>query len=375
MLKKLICLSMILVMSIATVSAMPVYAEKSLSDLQDEYEQAKADSKQAKEVYEQAKKTEQGIQAKIRGLEASIKATEAELIGLEKEIAENNLQVERVTAEIVRLENEVDSQNSDLNGRLRLMYMRGNTSIIEVLLGSENIIEFLDNLDMIKRIHEYDVEVLTELNRKLQEVEEKRAELEKIQSMLDSHKKAQETKRAVLAEDKKALAAAEEEAHANTVAAKTEMDNVEAESRRIEQELRNMESESSYGGGALSWPVRGRVSSEFGYRISPTTGRPQLHAGLDIPAPTGTPIRAAADGKVIFAGWNSGGYGYMVMIDHGSNIVTLYAHNSSVAVGAGEFVTRGQTVAYAGSTGDSTGPHCHFEVRVNGTPQNPRNWL
>ncbi|MDR2156469.1 MAG: M23 family metallopeptidase, partial [Clostridiales Family XIII bacterium] len=100
-----------------------------------------------------------------------------------------------------------------------------------------------------------------------------------------------------------------------------------------------------------------------------------LHAGIDIPAPTGTPIRAAGDGAVIFAGWNSGGYGYMVMIDHGSGIVTLYAHNSSVAVSAGQTVTRGQTIAYAGSTGDSTGPHCHFEVRVYGTPQNPRQWL
>jgi murein DD-endopeptidase MepM/ murein hydrolase activator NlpD len=377
MFKKILCLLMIPIMSAVLMSAAPspVYAEKSMDELQDEYDRAKSESEQAKKTYEQAKKTEQGIQAKIRGIEASIKTTEAELIGLEKEILENNLQVERITAEVKILEEEVASQDSDLNARLRLMYMSRDMSIIEVLLSSESIIDFLDNLDMIKRIHKYDVQVLDELNRKLDEVESKKAELEKIKGLLASHKKAQEDKKLSLAEDKKDLAAAEEEAHANTVEAKEAMDNTEAESNRIAQELRNRESQLTYGGGALAWPVVGRVSSEFGYRISPTTGRRQLHAGLDIPASTGTPIHAAADGEVISAGWNSGGYGYMVMIDHGSGIVTLYAHNSGVAVSIGQSVSRGQTIAYAGSTGDSTGPHCHFEVRVNGTPQNPRNWL
>ncbi|MDR1027800.1 MAG: peptidoglycan DD-metalloendopeptidase family protein [Clostridiales Family XIII bacterium] len=377
MFKKLLCFAMSAILCVMLVYAAPpsVHAEKSVDDLQEELDRAKAESNQAKATYEQAKKSEQGIQAKIRGLEASIKSTEAELIGLEKEIAENNILVDRITADVVRMEGEVASQDNDLNARLRLMYMSRDMSLIEVLLNSENILDFLNNLDMVKRIHKYDVEVLEELNRKLNEVESKKAELVKIQSMLDAHKNAQEAKRASLAEDKKSLASAQEEAHATTVAAKAEMDNIEAESRKIEQELRNRESQTTYGGGVLSWPVTGRISSGFGYRVSPTTGRRQLHAGIDIPASTGTPIHAAADGQVISAGWNNGGYGYMVMVDHGSGIVTVYAHNSSVAVSGGQQVTRGQTIAYAGSTGDSTGPHCHFEVRVYGTPQDPLKWL
>ncbi|MDR0356889.1 MAG: peptidoglycan DD-metalloendopeptidase family protein [Clostridiales Family XIII bacterium] len=368
MLKKMICLSIVLIMSVVFANAMPIYAKDSLDDLKDAYEQAKAEKDQAKVAYEKAKKTEQGIQARVRGLEASIKSTEAELAVLEKQISDNNEEIDRVAAEVEKLEQEVAEQDSDLNSRLRLMYMSGDMNIIEVLLNSENIIDFLDNLEMIKRIHEYDVQVLEELNAKLKEVEIKKAELDKLKAMLDSHKKAQEDRKIALAEDKKALAAAEEEAHASTMEAKSEMDSLEAESKRIEQELRNRQSSATYGGGAMGWPVNGRVSSGFGQRWG------RLHAGIDIPAPTGTPIHASADGEVISVGWN-GGYGNMVMIDHGSNIVTLYAHNSGFAVGLGQHVTGGQVIAYAGSTGNSTGPHCHFEVRVNGAPQNPMNWL
>jgi murein DD-endopeptidase MepM/ murein hydrolase activator NlpD len=369
MLKKIICLSIILIMSVALINAAPVYAEKSVDDLQDEYNQAQSENKQAKEAYQKAKKTEQSLEAKIQNLESSIKATESELSGLKKEIDENNERVEEIKKDIEKLEGEIDSQNSDLNGRLRLMYMSGDMSILEVLLGSESILDFLDNLDMVKRIHKYDVQVLEELNQKLTEVEQKKAELDKIKEALAAHKKAQEDKKAALAADKKDLAVAKQEAHANTVAAWEDVEDTEAESNRIENELRNRKSDTVYGGGAMAWPVNGRVTSEFG----PRWGR--LHKGIDIAAPTGTPVHASADGQVISSGWNSGGYGYMVMIDHGSGIVTLYAHNSGLAVSAGQQVTRGQVIAYAGSTGNSTGPHCHFEVRVNGTPQNPRAWL
>jgi murein DD-endopeptidase MepM/ murein hydrolase activator NlpD len=100
----------------------------------------------------------------------------------------------------------------------------------------------------------------------------------------------------------------------------------------------------------------------------------KMHTGLDIPAPTGTPVIAANDGTVIKSGWNNS-YGNVVIVDHGGQIVTLYAHNSSLAVKEGEYVSKGQTIAYVGSTGNSTGPHCHFEVRVNGDYQNPKGWV
>ncbi|MFS8653592.1 MAG: M23 family metallopeptidase [Limnochordia bacterium] len=122
------------------------------------------------------------------------------------------------------------------------------------------------------------------------------------------------------------------------------------------------------------WPVEGRITSEYGYRRHPITGRNHLHAGIDIAVPTGTPVKATAAGKVVHAG-PDGGYGLTVVIDHGYGWRTLYAHNSRVLVKAGDTVERGDVIALAGSTGVSTGPHVHYEVHVDGKPVNPRAFL
>ena len=125
---------------------------------------------------------------------------------------------------------------------------------------------------------------------------------------------------------------------------------------------------------AWSTPSVKRVTSEYGYRIHPILGYKKLHTGMDIGAPTGTTVVAANDGTVIMSGWNNS-YGYVIMIDHGGGIVTVYAHNSKLLVSKGQKVTRGQSIAKSGSTGMSTGPHVHFEVRENGAYKNPRNYL
>lgn len=119
---------------------------------------------------------------------------------------------------------------------------------------------------------------------------------------------------------------------------------------------------------ALQWPVRGGISSQFGRRWG------RMHEGVDIRVPPGTPVRAAAGGRVVFAGWN-GGYGYLVIVDHGQGVHTYYAHNRRVVVREGQQVSRGQVLAYSGSTGHTTGPHLHFEVRLNGRPLNPVRYL
>ncbi|MBQ6758358.1 MAG: M23 family metallopeptidase, partial [Selenomonadaceae bacterium] len=129
----------------------------------------------------------------------------------------------------------------------------------------------------------------------------------------------------------------------------------------------------SYGGGMI-WPISGPITSEFGWRTHPIFGSARFHSGLDIGADYGVPIHAAASGVVIESGW-IGGYGNTIMIDHGSGIVTLYGHNESLAVGVGQQVNQGDVIAYCGSTGNSTGPHCHFEVRLGGEPVSPWDYL
>jgi len=122
------------------------------------------------------------------------------------------------------------------------------------------------------------------------------------------------------------------------------------------------------------WPVNGPISSPYGYRIHPILGYLKLHTGIDFGVGYGTPIHACDSGLVIYATW-MGGYGNVIIVDHGHGISTLYAHQSSLAVGTGSLVARGQVVGYVGSTGFSTGPHLHFEVRVNGNPVDPMGYL
>jgi murein DD-endopeptidase MepM/ murein hydrolase activator NlpD len=131
---------------------------------------------------------------------------------------------------------------------------------------------------------------------------------------------------------------------------------------------------SGQGTGSLSWPVGGPVTSPFGWRIHPILGYKKFHTGIDIGVGYGAPIHAADGGVVIYATW-MGGYGNVIIVDHGDGLSTLYAHQSGLAVGAGVRVTRGQTIGYVGSTGFSTGPHLHFEVRVNGNPVDPMGYL
>lgn len=124
----------------------------------------------------------------------------------------------------------------------------------------------------------------------------------------------------------------------------------------------------------MMWPVNGVITSQYGYRVHPIFGSTIYHSGMDIGVDYGTPVAAADSGYVVEAGWISG-YGYAVIIDHGNGLSTLYGHNESLAVSAGQSVSKGQTIAYAGSTGNSTGPHVHFEVRSNGDPVDPMAYL
>ncbi len=145
--------------------------------------------------------------------------------------------------------------------------------------------------------------------------------------------------------------------------------------RRIQQRAAGGGGVQIVGTGQLSWPVSGGViTSPQGWRTHPIFGTSIYHAGMDIGVDEGTPVHAADDGVVVDADW-LGGYGNCVIIDHGNGMQTVYAHNSALVVSAGQSVSKGELIAYAGSTGYSTGPHCHFEVRINGEPVDPMGYL
>ena len=170
---------------------------------------------------------------------------------------------------------------------------------------------------------------------------------------------------------RKVVAAAEK----NEAAWNKQEDQLVADSNRITELLRTASvGHPASGSGVLSWPVNGVVTSPFGYRIHPIFHVRKLHTGVDLHAGMGVSIHAAGAGTVVSAGWR-GGYGKCVVVDHGGGLATLYAHQSQILVSVGQKVKRGEVIGKVGSTGYSTGPHLHFEVRVNGSPVNPLNYL
>ncbi|MDR0874828.1 MAG: peptidoglycan DD-metalloendopeptidase family protein [Clostridiales Family XIII bacterium] len=370
------------ILSLSFVVATPsAYASKTEDELQSDLSDVNNQIGQAKSEYQKAKEELGSLVSQITILGNQIAGTESEIADTEALIAEYDAQLAQLAIEIAQMDEEVGDQNSALNQKLRIMYETDDGSLFTVLLGSESIVDFLSNLEMVKRIHESDRDLLDELQAKLDALEEKKAEVQKIEEMLNNQKAALVEHKNALDADKAELGVAQKRAQEIKDAAYEDLVELEKESKRIEEQLASLHSDLTYGGGPLSWPCYGRITSEFGRRASPGGIGSTNHMGIDIGVATGTAVHAAADGVVIFVGW-SGGYGNFVMIDHGvlddgsgKAIVTCYAHNSGFAVSSGQAVLKGQTVAYAGSTGNSTGPHCHFEVRVGGTPQNPRGWL
>ena len=234
-------------------------------------------------------------------------------------------------------------------------------------------------MDLLKRIASQDAALVSQVRSERALIVEKRQQLEADKARLVVLKQDAETNQkrieANRAEQQRMLAQAQED----QAAAERTYQELLAKSNEIEEMLRNRPSPSipSYvqGSGDLIWPLSSMtITSEYGWRIHPIFGTSRYHSGIDIGADYGDPIWAAAGGTVIHSGW-LGGYGKTVIIDHGGGLTTLYAHNSELTVSEGESVYQGQIIAYAGSTGYSTGPHLHFEVREYGEPVNPYNYL
>lgn len=308
------------------------------------------------------KKEIKQLNAEIAELQAAITDTENDIRQLE-----SNITIKE--AELVVKKSEIENTTHDLNARLRQIYKSGSVSFIDIILNSSNISEFITNMEMVSLIYENDKNLVISLKDSYAAIEAQKNELIVLQNSLSAKQTSLEAGQAIMASKRSAASAENKKLEA-------QLDALNAEADRIIREIQALSGNGSYAGGILSWPTPGytRVSSEFGYRIHPILGYSKLHTGIDIAAPYGATVIASNSGKVIASYYNSS-YGNMIIVDHGGGIATLYAHLSSRLVNVGASVTRGQTIAKVGSTGMSTGPHLHFEVRLNGVYQNPRSYL
>jgi murein DD-endopeptidase MepM/ murein hydrolase activator NlpD len=301
----------------------------------------------------------------------------------EKRMQSINAELNRTQVDIQKVRGNIDSRKEQLNTRLVSIYKYGYQSYLEILFQVKNFGEFISRFEMVGNFVRSDLEMLKNLQQQHEYISQKKQEISKYQDELERQKRVYDRLKAeAQTQHGRLLSKANTQRRAlsniqnDRQQLEQALDELEELSRSMEAEIRNEQNKNrtALGTGTYIWPVRGRISSQFGYRFHPVLKKNKYHSGIDIASPRGTPILAADSGIVIFSGYN-GGYGKMLTIDHGIGYSTVYGHASALLVGYGQKVTKGQKIALVGSTGLSTGPHLHFEVRKNGVPQNPLSYL
>lgn len=338
--------------------------------------------RQKREDIAQIEDKEERVADLLQQSQTRLEHSQRELRLAKERVEAAQKEVDAATKRLFAAHQRVRQHSKRLGRRIAYHYVEGTISYADVLLGAATLADFLDRQYLVERVLEWDRAVLRDLRYAQRQVEQERANLIRRRQLLLAAKAeiAAQTSRVKeqLDTHSRLLAQVQKERRFQ----EQELDELEQDSAEIERRLKEEERRrASLGAGRtgryrLRWsgtfrlPCHGPISSGFGYRIHPILGRRRLHTGIDFAAPEGTPIYAAAAGEIFHAGW-LGGYGRCIIILHGDGISTLYGHCSVLEVAPGQYVRRGQMIGRVGSTGFSTGPHLHFEVRKNGVPINP----
>jgi murein DD-endopeptidase MepM/ murein hydrolase activator NlpD len=293
------------------------------------------------------------------------------------------------TVQLHAAQNSFKLHDNAFKRRLVDIYENGDLSYASVLLSAQTFSQFVERWEDLRLLIDSNQQAVRERKEAAQRVAAVEANLERTQVELTQEQQQQQqahNQLDTLASEKRNLVAVADQQRRTVAVQVAQMEDLSAaEEAQLEGLIRQRQAEieaarrasgvagtqtPSNAPGSLSWPVSGTITSPFGWRSNPFGGAPDFHPGLDIAAPTGTTVTATAGGQVILAQWY-GGYGNFILIDHGGGLSSGYGHLSAIYVSVGQTITRGQAIGAVGSTGRSTGPHLHFEVRLNGKPVDP----
>ncbi|MEH1897475.1 MAG: peptidoglycan DD-metalloendopeptidase family protein [Nostoc sp.] len=331
---------------------------------------------------------QQEAQKHLTGLKQNLQTTDSYIQESESRLQLATQRLQQLETDLAVAQRSYEERQIATVARLRYLQRSPASVGWAVLLQSQNISDFISRRHQLKLVYQADQKILVKLNaqaillnKQKTDVEQQKNEIALIREQMLAQKADYQTQAQSQSEmiqrlnsDRLALEAAQNQLERDSKNLEVLIQQKVAEAEEAQAKTNSRTSIIIRGTGVMAYPSDAPTSSPFGWRIHPILGYRRFHAGLDFAASYGSKIRAADSGRVIFAGWY-GGYGRAVIIDHGNGMTTLYGHTSELYVTEGQAVERGQAIGAVGSTGFSTGPHLHFEVRRNGTPVDPANYL
>ena len=350
-----------------------------VNGLQQQRQQVQQQRQQVQQQRDYLKNLEKSASDNLSGLQKRLKSTQASLETQEASLQTAKAALSKLEVSLTQTEAIYSKQQRDMVTRLQFLQRQRDRQGLAILLKSTNLNELLDRRYQLKRLYDSDRKSLSKLQQQTDKLALDRLDVE--------------TQKNQISLIMQQLLAQKNETQAQSNYQKEFISHLKTNRQALESAISQLEKDSSSisqlirqrsigdrngivitGNGAISFPVDGEITSGFGYRQHPILGYQKFHSGMDFGADSGTTIRSAAAGVVIFADWY-GGYGYAVIVDHGSGITTLYGHTEGFYITSGQAVQKGQPIAAVGSTGLSTGPHLHFEVRKDGEPIDPAQFL
>ncbi len=363
---------------------------KTLNQLKQEQSDLANKKQQTQNALNETKAKQQDISAEIESLDKIVTEAQNQLDAVKTELNDVTARLAESEIQLKEATDKKEAQLKSFETRIKFLHENGSIGYLQIILSAESFTDFLTRMQYVNDIMNYDNKLLGELKESERVIEEKTKQIAEDKARVEVLVAEQQTKTDELNAKMAEKQATYSQYQLDAAKYEQELASWDKASKEVESLIAQASAPASrsaassgssggnvtYTGGQFAWPVPGRsyISSGYGYRSRPIGSGSEFHTGYDIPASYGANIVAAEAGTVIYASYMNG-YGYTVMINHGGGLVTLYGHNSKLVVSKGDTVSRGQVIAKAGSTGNSTGNHCHFEVRKNGSHTSPKPYL